>query len=156
MIIELRLATKDLDGPTIAEIYLKSFHTTLPSITLAHSDDECRQHFSTTVIDDYETWSVVVDDEIVGFLALSSGHIDHLYLHPDWTGNGIGQRCIELAKHRRPEGIELWAFAINEGARRFYERHGFVAKYFGDGRDNEEGEPDVLYAWAPERYRAEP
>ena len=150
MIIEFRLATRPDDGAAIADVYLESFHTTLPSITLAHSDDECRQHFSTTVIDEYETWSVVVDDEVVGFLALSSDHIDHLYLRPNWTGQGIGTRCIELAKHRRPKGLELYAFAINVGARRFYERLGFNAVGFGDGSANEEGEPDVLYAWRPE------
>ena len=36
-------------------------------------------------------------------------------------------------------------FARNAGARRFYERHGFVAVAFGDGTGNEEGEPDVRY-----------
>jgi hypothetical protein len=31
-------------------------------------------------------------------------------------------------------------------ARRFYERHGFVAEATTDG-DNEEGAPDVRYRW---------
>ncbi len=149
--LEFRLATKEHDGPEVADIYLTSFHTTLPSITLAHTDDECRSHFATTVIDDYETWSVIVDEKVVGFMALTSTDIAHLYLHPDWTGTGIGTRFVELAKHRRPDGLGLYAFAINHGARRFYERHGFVAMEFGDGSLNEEGEPDVRYAWRSER-----
>jgi hypothetical protein len=41
--------------------------------------------------------------------------------------------------------VRLWCFQANSGARRFYERHGFVAVEFTDGHDNEEGCPDVLY-----------
>jgi hypothetical protein len=32
-------------------------------------------------------------------------------------------------------------------ARRFYERHGFTAIAFDGGSGNEEGCPDVRYAW---------
>lgn len=42
--------------------------------------------------------------------------------------------------------LELWTFARNEGARHFYESHGFVALRATEG-ENEEHEPDVLYAW---------
>ena len=42
---------------------------------------------------------------------------------------------------------QLWTFAANTGARRFYERHGFVATRRTDG-DNEEGAPDILYVWS--------
>lgn len=38
-------------------------------------------------------------------------------------------------------------FQLNDKARRFYERRGFVAVEFGDGTGNEEGEPDVRYHW---------
>ena len=48
----------------------------------------------------------------------------------------------------QPDGLDLWAFRSNTGARRFYERHGFVAVAFTEG-DNEEGEPDVRYHWSP-------
>ena len=41
--------------------------------------------------------------------------------------------------------LRLYTFQSNEGARRFYERHGFAAVAFGDGSDNEEREPDVRY-----------
>ena len=43
---------------------------------------------------------------------------------------------------------QLWTFQSNHGARRFYERHGFVAVQHTDG-DNEEGAPDVRYEWRP-------
>jgi GNAT superfamily N-acetyltransferase len=144
-IVELRHATRD-DGASVADIFLESFTTTLPRIQLAHTDAECREHFSTTVIDDEETWVAVVDGEVVGFVAIGATRIDHLYLRPAWTGRGIGRRLLELAKYRRQHGLDLWTFQVNAGARRFYERNGFVNVEETDG-DNEEGEPDVRYAW---------
>ena len=41
----------------------------------------------------------------------------------------------------------LWVFQKNEGARRFYERHGFELVKLTDGAENMEREPDALYRW---------
>jgi ribosomal protein S18 acetylase RimI-like enzyme len=54
---------------------------------------------------------------------------------------------LSIAKEREPEQLDLYTFQPNAGARRFYERHGFAAVEFGDGSDNEERVPDVLYRW---------
>ena len=43
--------------------------------------------------------------------------------------------------------IQLWTFQANAGARRFYERHAFLAEELTDGAGNDEGEPDVRYRW---------
>ncbi len=64
------------------------------------------------------------------------------------TGHGIGGGLVRLAKRERPDGLRLWTFASNAGAQRFYERHGFVAARRTDGRDHEEGAPDILYVWS--------
>ncbi len=42
---------------------------------------------------------------------------------------------------------ELWTFQTNLPARRFYERHGFIAVRWTDGASNEERAPDVRYVW---------
>ena len=93
-----------------------------------------------------DTWLAVEGDEIVGLLVLEPGWVDHLYLEPARTGEGIGTQLLDHAKRVQPDGLDLWAFRSNTGARRFYERHGFVAVAFTEG-DNEEGEPDVRYHW---------
>ena len=49
----------------------------------------------------------------MGFVAIGATRIDHLYLRPAWTGRGIGRRLLELAKYRRPGGLDLWAFQAN-------------------------------------------
>jgi len=38
---------------------------------------------------------------------------------------------------------------VNVQTLRFYERHGFVQIWTGDGSDNDEGQPDVRLAWRP-------
>lgn len=61
---------------------------------------------------------------------------------------GLGSRLLDVAKTVYLEGLDLWTFAANTGARRFYERHGFVATESTEG-DNEEGSPDVRYHRPP-------
>jgi ribosomal protein S18 acetylase RimI-like enzyme len=54
---------------------------------------------------------------------------------------------LEHAKAESPEGLYLWVFQKNEGARRFYERHGFRLAELTDGAGNMEREPDARYEW---------
>ena len=65
-----------------------------------------------------------------------------------WTGRGIGSRLLGHAHGGLLRSIRLWTFQANAGARRFYERHGYRAIAFTDGRENEERCPDVLYELA--------
>jgi ribosomal protein S18 acetylase RimI-like enzyme len=59
----------------------------------------------------------------------------------------LGSRLIELAKARRPAGLQLWTFATNTGAQRFYRRHGFAMAETTDGSGNEEQAPAIRFAW---------
>lgn len=45
----------------------------------------------------------------------------------------------------------LWTFQVNERARRFYERNGFLAVQFGDEANNQERQLDVQYEWKQAR-----
>ena len=70
-----------------------------------------------------------------GFLALDGeGYVAGLYLAPEARGRGIGAALLAAAKAARPEGLSLWAFLANEGARRFYAREGFVESGRTEGR----------------------
>jgi GNAT superfamily N-acetyltransferase len=145
--VELRRATLD-ESRAVADVYLAARHGAVPAIPPSvHDDDDVRHHFATVVLPTREVWVADdPDDGIVGFLVLHDAWVDHLYLAPGRTGQGFGSRLLDLAKAERPDGLQLWAFQSNLGARRFYERHGFGAARMTDG-DNEEGAPDVLYRW---------
>ena len=140
-----RATLEDVDA--LAELYERSF-ATLTFLPVLHTIDEHRAWF-TRVLLDKEVWAW---DEggVRGFSALGEGQLMYLYLDVGWTGRGIGSRLLDHAKERMPRGFSLWTFQANEGARRFYERHGLRAAEFGDGSANEEGVADVRYEWQPE------
>jgi len=147
--LDIRRTTEG-DGPAIGDLWLASWRATF-DFPPGHPDDVVRRWLTETLVPSSEAW-VAVDDggTPVALLALSDTMVEQLYVAPAWIGRGVGRRLIELAKARRPEGLDLYCFAVNTRARRFYERHGFHAIAFGDGTGNEEGQPDVRYAWRPE------
>jgi len=85
--------------------------------------------------------------EIVGLLSMSEGTVHNLYIQPGFQNQGIGHQLLETAKTCSGGELQLWVFEPNEGAIRFYERHGFVTVRKTDGRDNEEKVADRLMAW---------
>ena len=146
--IEIRPAGDD-DGGSVADVYLASFHAAY-DFPLAHSDEEVRDWVRSRLLSTREvSVAVAPGGMVVGFVALGPDMLDQLYLAPGWTGRGIGSRLVALAKASRPGGLDLYTFQVNTGARRFYERHGFVEVARGDGSGNDEGQPDVRYAWRP-------
>ncbi|MFJ3175383.1 GNAT family N-acetyltransferase [Streptomyces roseus] len=137
------------DAAAVADVWLRSFAAALPCVRRAHTDDQVRSWFREVVVPGQETWVVTVDGSVVGMMVLDGEDLDQLYLDPAWQGQGIGGRLVRLAKQRRPAGLVLWTFQVNAPARRFYERHGFVAAESTDGQRNEEREPDIRYVWRP-------
>jgi len=146
--ITLRLAAGD-DAGAIADVYLAAFHATY-RFPLADDDEQVRSWIRDVLVPTEEVWVAVAPGPgIVALMALSEEMLDQLYVAPGWTGRGIGGRLVRLAKARRPDGLDLYTFQVNSGARRFYVRHGFAEVARGDGSGNEEGQPDIRYAWRP-------
>lgn len=143
------------DAATAADLYLCARHAAVPAIPPeVHSDEDVRRWFKDVVIPQRETWLAEEDGEPVALMVLDGDELDQLYVHPEWTGRGAGCELVRLAQSWRPEGLSLWTFQSNEGAQRFYERHGFVAVEHTDGSGNEEQAPDVRYVWQPGRTPA--
>ena len=141
----IRRGTAD-DIDAIAELYDRSFRT-LDFLPVLHTAEEHRAWFGRQFAE-HEPW-VWDEDGVRGFIVLTRDELMYLYLDTGWTGRGIGSRLLDHAKARRPDGFMLWTFQQNDGARRFYERHGLAAIEFTDGAGNEEKMPDVRYEWRP-------
>jgi GNAT superfamily N-acetyltransferase len=141
----LRRATSE-DVEEIGRLFLRARDrmTYLPVVP-----DEDRPLLGGIVTRDREVWVAEEDGRIVGFMALGEGWLDHIYVDPEQQNRGTGTALLTLAMQRRPNGLQLWAFQKNEGARRLYERHGFRLEQLTDGADNMEREPDALYVWEP-------
>jgi GNAT superfamily N-acetyltransferase len=102
-----------------------------------------------------DVWVAEEDGRLLGFLAIRRSRtngwetLERLYVDPPEQGRGVGAVLLDQAKALRPEGLYLWVFQKNTGARRFYERHGFRLVKLTNGADNMEHEPDALYEWRP-------
>jgi GNAT superfamily N-acetyltransferase len=84
--------------------------------------------------------------KVLGMLVEDADWIDHLYVAPEAIGTGAGSALLADAQSRH-ERLELWCFAENGPARKFYEDRGFVAMEETDGSANEARRPDIRYVW---------
>ena len=148
--IQVRRAEQQDVGPA-AEVYLRSRHAAAPAIPpLVHVDDDVRGWFAEVVFPRQELW--IAEDAsctVIGLMVLDGDFVDQLYVDPAYVGGGIGSELLAVARSLRPGGLQLWTFQSNDGAKRFYERHGFIAVEWADGAGNEEQAPHVRYLWRP-------
>jgi GNAT superfamily N-acetyltransferase len=74
-------------------------------------------------------WSAVIDGVIIGFYALGPGEedweIEHLWVHPEWMGRGVGQALFEhAAAEARSAGARVLRVVSDPHAEGFYRRMG--------------------------------
>ncbi len=143
----IRRATPE-DADPVGDIYVRArdLMTYLPRIT-----DEDRPRLGGLIVRRHEVWISEDAGRITGFSGLGAAMLDHLYVDPETQNRGIGTALLDHAKSQRPAGFQLWVFQENDGARRFYERHGCSLVKLTDGSLNMEKEPDALYEWWPSR-----
>lgn len=131
-----------------ASVLIASRRAAVPAIPPPiHPDAEVLVWFREVVMPTHDVWVAGTGSTIVGVMVRSDGWIDHLYVAPDSTDRGIGSALVLRAKTESHGSLDLWTFASNMAAQRFYERHGFLEVGRTDG-DNEEGEPDIRYRWS--------
>ena len=141
----IRRATSE-DAARVGGVFVgaRDLMTYLPRIP-----DEDRPRLGGWIVERNEVWVADEAERVAGFCGLTPGWLDHLYVHPERQSRGIGSALVGHAKTLQPEGLQLWVFQDNEGARRFYERHGFRLVELTDGAGNMEREPDARYEWRP-------
>ena len=66
------------------------------------------------------------DGVVVGFATVEGERLEALYVLPGAQGGGAGAALLAAAVEAGARS--LWVYAGNDGARRFYERHGWVAE----------------------------
>jgi putative acetyltransferase len=113
------------DAPALADIAERSYRAAFRDI-LEPDVLEGRNvaFFAKRFAASWERMLVAVEDETpIGFLLMTSGHIDMLFMDTDASGKGGGALLLREAETRGARSLEC--FRDNHGARRFYERHGW-------------------------------
>jgi GNAT superfamily N-acetyltransferase len=136
------------DGVAVAGVF-GAARAEMRYVPVLHTQAEHVEFFSSQVLANSDVIVAEVDGQIVGFSAIETGWLHHLYVRPEWQGRGIGAALLGRAVSENASGLSLWAFLANHRAIAFYARAGFVEVLRTDGSDNEEHEPDVQMHWSP-------
>lgn len=81
------------------------------------------------VEEDKVRFVAVVDGTIVGFSDYTPDEqrITGVYVHPDWTGEGVGSALLErIEQDARERGVTELDLLSTVTAKTFYERHGYT------------------------------
>ena len=113
------------DVPILAQVaersYRSAFSTILEPEVLATRDAAI---FTERFAHAWHRMLVAVQQgKAIGFLLMTDGHIDMLFMDPAASGRGWGGQLLAEAEARGAKSLEC--FRDNHGARRFYERHGW-------------------------------
>lgn len=135
--------TDDIEA--IACLFRATREAHLPYLPKLHTPEEDLSFFRDRVFRESDVW-VAEHEGIVGFISYRTGWVDHLYVHSDFHGQGAGSALLSKAMEAHSR-LQLWVFQKNLNAIRFYVAKGFWLVEQTDGHENEEREPDALYAW---------
>jgi putative acetyltransferase len=113
------------DIPALAAVAERSYRAAFADILEAEVlDGRNVAFFAERFTTSWERMLVVLSGETpVGFLLMTDGHIDMLFMDPDASGRGGGALLLREAEARGAKSLEC--FRDNHGARRFYERQGW-------------------------------
>lgn len=139
----LRPATPQ-DAAAIAVVHRLAMRISLPFLPELHTAEEDLWFVRERLSAQNTVWVAEADGEVAGYIAFRDGWIDHLFVHPDYQGRGLGPLLLDKALEDGTER-QLWTFQQNTRARAFYVKRGFVAAEFTDGEGNEEKTPDVRH-----------
>ena len=100
------------DSPAVTEVLCESRRQYPPYAPMAHTDSEVHEWLSEVLLPDRGVYVAESGYQAVAMLAISTkgkvGWIDHLYVRPDWTGQGIGVMLLNVAHARLKPPIRLY------------------------------------------------
>ena len=121
----------------------------MPYAPSAHSESEVREWVASHLVPSGGVTVAEAQGHVVGVMAIErreqTSWVTQMAVDPKLVGQGIGGLLLAHAMRTLALPIRLSTFQANAGARRFYERQGFVPIEFTDGQANEERCPDVLF-----------
>ena len=122
----------------IAEIHVLARYE-MAYLPHVHSFTSVEKWIREIVLPSQEALVAETDGAAVAYAWLHGGFLRALYVHPSYQRRGIGSGLLAEIRKTAPGGFSLWVFEANEGAIRFYERHG-ATSVRKDRRQRQPGE----------------
>lgn len=114
---------KDEDTEAIISVWRRASAIAHPFLSDSFID-QGEQDIRNIYLKFAETWVTVIDDQVVGFIAMAENEIGGLFLSPDMQGQGLGRDMVDLVRAIRPS-LTVEVFEKNTIGRRFYAAYGF-------------------------------
>ncbi|MCR8656872.1 GNAT family N-acetyltransferase [Paenibacillus endoradicis] len=131
--MDIRVAG-ELDYPALRRIYLESRRK---SFYWADIEEMTLEDFEKHTVEEYIILAEE-DAKILGFasLYLPDNFIHNLFVHPDFSGKGVGGQLINASIEKMNKPIRLKCVSENQKAMKFYENNGWK-KVVEEGKTEE-------------------
>ncbi|MCJ8014389.1 GNAT family N-acetyltransferase [Paenibacillus sp. KQZ6P-2] len=120
--MQIRAANRS-DYPELRQIYLESRRKSFVwedenEMTLADFDKHTSEEYIILAEEDHR---------ILGFtsLYLSDNFIHNLFVHPEFSGKGVGSKLLDVATLKMKKPLTLKCVSANHKAMKFYEKNGW-------------------------------
>lgn len=136
------------DREALVDIWLRSVQATHSFLTEQDIQSLLPPTRDYLTSDEPELWVLCSNtEEVMGFMGLSEGKIDALFLAPEFQGRGGGRQLVQYAQQLQGN-LTVDVNEQNPAARRFYEACGFVVE--GRSELDDAGRPfPLLYMRLP-------
>lgn len=145
MITIRHYAGDDLDE-VVALLY-RSWTHAFPNLKHPLPFESWKSRFQNDYEKHAEVWVAETQSQIVGFVIVTGNEIAQIFVDVDVQRNGVGAALINQAKQVSSSGLRLTTLQQNVQARKFYEKHGFIAGTTGVNPINKQ--PNIEYHWSP-------
>lgn len=136
-------SSEDLDE--VVSLWYRSWTHTFPNLKHPLSFEQWKCRFQNEYALNADVWVAATKERIVGFMVARDSVIAQIFVDVDIQRSGVGTALLNQAKKIYPDGLKLTTLEQNVNARRFYEKHGFVAGVTGINPIN--GQRNIEYYW---------
>ncbi|NRB39360.1 MAG: GNAT family N-acetyltransferase [Pseudomonadales bacterium] len=83
-----------------------------------------RHNIPTMYLPNADTWVALIDNSVMGFIALIGNEVGGFFVDPDQHGQGLGKALLDKAQDLHGD-LDVDVFKLNILGRRFYNNYGF-------------------------------
>ncbi|MDF5728831.1 MAG: GNAT family N-acetyltransferase [Rhizonema sp. PD38] len=135
------------DLENTVQLWYRTWHHTFPHLQHPQPYMAWKERFRDRLAKRGNVWLAELENQIVGFVVVikEEQELNQLFVDPVYQKLGIASDLLNKAKEISPQGLTLQTLQQNTQARRFYEKHGFIAGKLATNEIN--GQPNIEYYW---------